>query len=248
MTFPVLLKSITALTISLSSSQAIVGLPLMEVSSVERTQEIDPDTNDEFFSSEADYVDILEEDGHKTVLIKDKHGNTVQKLQQIDAEVYEINLETGESVDTGFSVEDSEVETVISETYEEQPQTGFRAASPVWGPLLSQTAIIGTANVVYKQLSEIASTIMFGMPTYVRVTWKVIDNLVKICMQIKPNYVRAVTYFREARGCWAYRSFVRTQFYNPAGAVIETTSHSYSTFIGVRNSPANPPACRAYGF
>jgi hypothetical protein len=248
MAFPVLLKSITALTIGLSSSQAIARLPLMEVPFVERTQEIDPDRNDEFFSSEADYVEIIEEDGDKTVLIKDKNGNTVQKLQQIDSEVYEIDLETGESVDTGFSVEESEAETSVTDSYEEPVRTGFRAAAPVWGPLLSQTAIIGLSNTLFSSLDRVVTAILLGMPAGIQMSWFVATSIAQACMYIKPNHVKAVTYFREARGCWSYRLFVRTQFYNPSGAVIETANHNCSSFIGVRNSPANPPACRAYGF
>lgn len=119
---------------------------------------------------------------------------------------------------------------------------------PNWGPLLSVSTRVGAANGFGNTGTAIAALLCAALPAGVGITATALVWLGNEIAASNSSYTTVTTYFREAAGCPQYRWYNRVDYFNSSGAKIASTNLNSKSFIGVRNSPENPPACREYGF
>lgn len=122
------------------------------------------------------------------------------------------------------------------------------AIEPTWGPLISQVR-----TLVYPEWQKITAdallSILIGQYfPGLSVATTIVSAATSAAMLHKPVYIDMVAYFNEAAGCPQYRWYKKYEYRGEGRTVLASQNVSQKSFIGVRNSPENPPACRAYGF
>lgn len=165
-----------------------------------------------------------------------ENNEVIAEFEVEDGNVYQIN-ELGREYIGWVRLDDTVTEA-----------DGLNYTEPSWGPMLSTSATVGGANGFGNTGMTIAGLLCAAMPPGVGLTVGALTWLGNEIAASNSSYTRVVTYYREASGCPQYRWYDRVEYYNSSGSRIATTSVNRKSFIGVKNSPDNPPACRAYGF
>lgn len=122
------------------------------------------------------------------------------------------------------------------------------AIEPSWGPLLSQTVNINYNNTATSTVDQIIALLISVSFPGLSVPYSVARIVATAMLGSKYTTVKYTAYYHEAIGCPQYRWYKRYVYYSPSGSVINSQTVNQKSFIGVRNSPENPPSCRAYGF
>lgn len=153
-----------------------------------------------------------------------------------------------------LSVEGNYVYRIVNEKkvlilyFEWQEPISTFAIEPTWGPLISQTVKVTFPNPESSSLTALVAFIASGVFPYLAVPISAAQLIGEYIFAYRPNYVNTTVYFNEALGCPKYRWYRRQVYRSSSGAIIHDYTLNQKTFIGVRNSPENPPACREYGF
>ncbi len=133
-----------------------------------------------------------------------------------------------------------------SDPVNEKKQT--RAAIPNWGGLKSQRRRISFPNNTSDALIEVTAVLIGVVFPGAPLAYGVAQSIATFIITHNHHFSDMTCYYREASGCPQYRWYDRYEYRTERGALIKTVSLNRKSFIGVRNSPQNPPACRSYGF
>ena len=177
------------------------------------------------------------EDGTlKSFRFYDSVNQLVEEYEVEDGKVYQVTA-LGRNCIGWFEVDHTVSD--VANVYNTEPN---------WGPLLSVSSRVGSANGFGNTGTAIAAVLCAALPPGVGITYTVLIALGNEIAASNSSYTTVTTYFREAAGCPQYRWYRRIDYFNSNGAKIGTTNLNSKSFIGVPKSPENPPACRAYGF
>lgn len=111
-----------------------------------------------------------------------------------------------------------------------------------------QTVNINYNNTATSTVDQIIALLISVSFPGLSVPYTVARIVATAILDSKYTTVRYTAYYHEAIGCPQYRWYKRYVYYSPSGSVINSQTVDQKSFIGVRNSPENPPSCRAYGF
>lgn len=188
------------------------------------------DINDEYLT-----YDVKEENGEKHVYAYNRYGDIECHLFFKDNIVFE---------------EDKGNLKIIAYIEENDPQEGIatRAVEPSWGIMLSTRTRVTFPNPESSAASAITAVIIGAWFPGASLAYSIASAIADYVMSYKQNYVDQTCYYREAAGCPQYRWYSKYEYRNKNGAVFKTVSINRKSFIGVTQSPENPPACRMYGF
>lgn len=183
------------------------------------------------------HLELQETDDPKvySVFAKNRDGEVVEELLVEGDYIYHL-------------VDDEKEVIAVKDVEEVEESLSTLAVEPTWGPLLSQTIRCQYPNPESSGLTALTAAIAACVFPNLSLPIAIAQAVAEYIMAYHPNYVNTTAYFNEASGCPQYRWYRRQIYRSSTGAVIHDYSLNNKTFIGVRNSPENPPACRAYGF
>lgn len=121
------------------------------------------------------------------------------------------------------------------------------STEPVWGALTSQTKRLTYTAAQRSNIESIIGLIISVSFPGASISYTVAYMVAENVLATNCNYTDIICYFNVANGCPDYRWYKKYEYKN-AGVLVKSYNMSIKSFIGVRNSPANPPMCRLYGF
>lgn len=182
----------------------------------------------------------VEENNDETrdVYAYDDVGNEVLHLIFVDNKVFE-EKENGELSVVAY-IEDTE----LSKQNGIQP----KAIQPNWGGMISERRRVTFPNDESNLLLVVPGVLIGVVFPGASIPTAIITGIAEYVANKSPRYVDMTCYYRVAAGGPQYRWYDRYEFRNQSGALFKTVPLNRKSFIGVPNSPQNPPACRSYGF
>lgn len=182
----------------------------------------------------------VEENNNETkdVFAYDSIGNEVLHLIFIDEKVFE-EKENGELHVVAY------IEDLESSKYNSiQP----KAIQPNWGGMISERKRVIFPNDESNLLLIVPGILIGAVFPGAAIPYAIASGIAQYVASKSPRYIDMTCYYRVAAGCPQYRWYDRYEYRNQSGALFKTVSLNRKSFIGVPNSPQNPPACRSYGF
>lgn len=164
-------------------------------------------------------------------------GTTVTHLIFKDDVVFEEN-----------STGDLSVIAYIENDEPQENEVQTRAVEPNWGGMISERKRVSFPNPESSTAVAITGIIVGAVFPGASIPYAIAAAIAEYIMNYNQRYVDLTCYYRAAAGCPQYRWYDRYEYRNQSGAVFRTVSLNRKSFIGVANSPQNPPACRMYGF
>lgn len=192
--------------------------------------------NGVYINNEYLTYDIEKENNEKHIYAYDKYGNIDCHLIFRDNIVFEEDKEGNLKI--------------VAYLEKNEPQEGIktRAVEPNWGSMLSVRTRVTFPNPESSAASVITGIIIGAFFPGASVGYSIAAGIAEYVMSYNQNYIDQTCYYREAAGCPQYRWYNKYEYRNKSGALFRTVSINRKSFIGVSQSPENPPACRMYGF
>lgn len=191
--------------------------------------------NEVVLDGEFIHFEILEEEDSVTVMAINRQGKVLETVYRDENQIFR---DLGTEKELIGTVQNSDPVVLPS----------VLATEPVWGPLLSQTKTITYPNPESTALVTLTSLIAGIYFPGLSVGITIAQAVAEYIGNYHPAYVTYTVYYNEASGCSLYRWYRRQVYRDPSGNTIRDYTLNQKSFIGVKNSPDNPPACRAYGF
>lgn len=187
--------------------------------------------NDEYLT-----YDVEEENNEKHIYAYNRYGKIESHLIFKDNIVFEED-EMG-NLNIVAYIENNDSQEVIQTT----------AVEPNWGGMIAARTRVNFPNPESSAATVITGIIIGSFFPGASAAYSIAVGIAEYVMSHNQHYIDQTCYYREAAGCPQYRWYDRYEYRNKNGALFRTVPLNRKSFIGVSQSPENPPACRMYGF